>query len=326
MWTTGSVFLTAHSQFIHSCLHQFSWIKVAQEEEGGRVGYTSLNVSDVINTQLPHVGGWSHLINYVTFTEFCLISARLCWRTAAGSRGHRGSAGLSPLFSVTILSYWSCRTTTEAYLVSQWFIEALFKPFSKQPASDAHIKVCLSWNREDLRGGGGQRVCTVLSSNTCMLSVTRRVIQSEQRFHPDTWTASWSLPFIPPHLHPSAFCFPPLSPFFSLLNCKYQVPFILFCYYCYYIVVLVIFFSLSSRPAQQLPGCLSSVAVCKYDFISVPGSGGEKTEQNVSFLFSLPPFLSVLLSLVPHKCCHYCFIYCTVFSGHGWYSLSTSGW
>lgn len=55
----------------------------------------------------------------------------------------------------------------------------------------------------------------------------------------------WSLPFH--SLFSSSPC--PLLPssllFFSLLNCKYQVPFILFCYfcyYCYYIVVLVIFF------------------------------------------------------------------------------------
>lgn len=93
----------------------------------------------------------------------------------------------------------------------------------------------------------------------------------------------WSLPshsFLSSPL-PSASLFPPL---FSRLNCKYQVPFILFCYfcyYCYYIVVLVIFFFFSSRPAQQCRDCLSSVAVCKY--ISVPGSGGEK--QNKMFHF-----------------------------------------
>lgn len=94
----------------------------------------------------------------------------------------------------------------------------------------------------------------------------------------------WSLPF---HSSSSSSLCLLLPSFllFSLLNCKYQVPFILFCYfcyYCYYIVVLVIFF-FSSRPAQQRPDCLSSVAVCKYDFISVPGSGGEK--QNKMFHF-----------------------------------------
>lgn len=95
----------------------------------------------------------------------------------------------------------------------------------------------------------------------------------------------WSLPFH--SFLSSSLCLllPSFLLLFSLLNCKYQVPFILFCYfcyYCYYIVVLVIFF-FSSRPVQQRPDCLSSVAVCKYNFISVPCSGGEK--QNKMFHF-----------------------------------------
>lgn len=54
----------------------------------------------------------------------------------------------------------------------------------------------------------------------------------------------WSLPF---STSSSSLCLQVpsfLLFFFSLLNCKYQVPFILFCYFCYYyyIVVLVIFF------------------------------------------------------------------------------------
>lgn len=87
--------------------------------------------------------------------------------------------------------------------------------------------------------------------------------------------------------------------FFSLLNCKYQVPFILlfllllYCCSCNY-------FFFSSRPAQQWRDCYFSIAVCKYNFISVPGSGG-KTEQNVSFLFSLPPLHSLLFPCFPIK-------------------------
>ena len=37
----------------------------------------------------------------------------------------------------------------------------------------------------------------------------------------------WSLPLIPPHPHPLPSASPLFSSFFSLLNCKYQVPFIL---------------------------------------------------------------------------------------------------
>lgn len=113
----------------------------------------------------------------------------------------------------------------------------------------------------------------------------------------------WSLPLPSPFLlTPHAFCFP-LFLLFSLLNCKYQVPFILFCYFCYcYYIVLVIFF-FSSRPAQQQPDCLSSVAVCKYDFISVPGSGGKKQNKmfhfySLSLHFSLQDFPFSLISVV----------------------------
>lgn len=86
---------------------------------------------------------------------------------------------------------------------------------------------------------------------------------------------------------------------FSLLNCKYQVPFILFCYY----IVLVFFFFLSSRPAQQRRDCLSSVAVCKYNFISVPSPGGKNRTK--CFIFILSPSISLFItSLFCHKCCH----------------------
>lgn len=81
---------------------------------------------------------------------------------------------------------------------------------------------------------------------------------------------------------------------FSLLNCKYQVPFILFCYfcyYCYYIVVLVIFFfSLVDRCSSSRTVYPQSQSVNMISFQSLVKEG--KTEQNVSFLFSLPSFLS----------------------------------
>lgn len=124
----------------------------------------------------------------------------------------------------------------------------------------------------------------------------------------------WSLPFH--SFLSSSLCLllPSFLLLFSLLNCKYQVPFILFCYfcyYCYYIVVLVIFFS-SSRPVQQQPDCLSSVAVCKYDFISVPCSGGENRTK--CFIFILSSSISLFTTFpFSHKCCHNCFIYCIVF-------------
>lgn len=89
----------------------------------------------------------------------------------------------------------------------------------------------------------------------------------------------WSLPFH--FLSSSLHLLLPSLLLFSLLNCKYQVPFILFCYF-YYIVVLVIFFSLVDRRSSSRT-VLSSVAVCKYNFISVPGSHGEK--QNKMFHF-----------------------------------------
>ena len=53
---------------------------------------------------------------------------------------------------------------------------------------------------------------------------------------------------------------------FSLLNCKYQVPFILFCYFLLLLLLYCCYcnFFFSSRPVQQQrPDCLSSVAVCK---------------------------------------------------------------
>lgn len=54
---------------------------------------------------------------------------------------------------------------------------------------------------------------------------------------------------------------------------------------------------------QQRPGCLSSVAVCKYDFISVPGSGGEKQNKmfhfySLSLHFSLHNFLFSPINVV----------------------------
>lgn len=128
----------------------------------------------------------------------------------------------------------------------------------------------------------------------------------------------WSLPFHS-FLSSSLCLLLPSFLLFSLLNCKYQVPFILFCYfcyYCYYIVVLVIFFFFSSRPVQQRPDCLSSVAVCKYDFISVPFQEGKNRTK--CFIFILSPSISLFTTFsFPHKCCHKCFIYCIVFFWQG---------
>lgn len=92
---------------------------------------------------------------------------------------------------------------------------------------------------------------------------------------------------------PSASLFPP--PFFSLLNCKYQVPFILFCYfyYCYYIVVLVIFFfffSLVDRRSSGRTVYPQSQSVNTISFQSLVQEGKNRTK---CFIFILSPSISL---------------------------------
>lgn len=96
----------------------------------------------------------------------------------------------------------------------------------------------------------------------------------------------------------SSHCFPLSCSLFSLLKCKYQVPFILlfFCYYCCYIVVILFFFFSSSRPVQQRLVCLSSVAVCKYKLQFTPLFNRETTEQMFHF-YSLSLYVSLYTSL-----------------------------
>lgn len=97
---------------------------------------------------------------------------------------------------------------------------------------------------------------------------------------------------------------------FSLLNCKYQVPFILFCYYI--VLVFFFFFSLVGRRSSGGTVYPQSQSVNTISFQSLVQEG--KTEQNVSFLFSLPPFLS---SLPPCSAINVVmtFIYCIMFVG-----------
>lgn len=98
----------------------------------------------------------------------------------------------------------------------------------------------------------------------------------------------WSLPFHSFLFTSLCLLLPSFLLLFSLLNCKYQVPFILLLLLLY---CSCNFFFFSSRPVQQRLVCLSSVAVCKYNFNSVPGSLGEK--QNKCFIFILSPSLSL---------------------------------
>lgn len=58
---------------------------------------------------------------------------------------------------------------------------------------------------------------------------------------PIEFGASLSIPFC---CHPSAFCFPLSISFFSLLNCKYHVPSILFCYSVITLLLLSFYFFL----------------------------------------------------------------------------------
>lgn len=99
---------------------------------------------------------------------------------------------------------------------------------------------------------------------------------------------------IPP-FSSSSLCFPlPPSSFFSLLNCKYQVPFILFCYfcyYCYYIVVLVIFFfSLVDRRSSGRTVYPQSQSVNTISFQSLVQEGKNRTK---CFIFILSPSISL---------------------------------
>lgn len=148
----------------------------------------------------------------------------------------------------------------------------------------------------------------------------------------------WSLPpSIPPSLHPSGFRFPLFFFFFffplptaKLVNIKYLLFYFGFCFFFLLLLLLYCcscnFFFSSSRPAQQRPGDYpQSQSVNTISFQSLVHEG--KTEQNVSFLFSLPPLLSSERPLFPHKCCHNCFIYCVVgffFFFDGWVKLRDS--
>lgn len=120
----------------------------------------------------------------------------------------------------------------------------------------------------------------------------------------------WSLPFLSvPIPLPFAPLYPPL---FSQLNCKYQVPFILFCYfcyYCYYIVVLVIFFSLVDRRSSVRTVYPQSQSVNTFQSLVQEGKNRTKC-----FIFILSPSISLFMTFpFPHKCRHNCFIYCIVF-------------
>lgn len=84
--------------------------------------------------------------------------------------------------------------------------------------------------------------------------------------------------------------------FFSLLNCKYQVPFILL-----FLLLLYcscnFFFSLVDRRSSGRIVYSQSQSVNTISFQSLVQEG--KTEQNVSFLFSLPSSHSLLLPCIP---------------------------
>lgn len=125
----------------------------------------------------------------------------------------------------------------------------------------------------------------------------------------------WSLPF---HSSlSSSLCLQvPSFLLFSLLNCKYQVPFILFCYfcyYCYYIVVLVIFFSF---PPVEWRSSVRAIILSRSLYIRFHFSPWfRRGKQNKTFHFySLSLNFSLQSGLFsPHKCCHNCFIYCSFF-------------
>lgn len=105
----------------------------------------------------------------------------------------------------------------------------------------------------------------------------------------------WSLPshsFLSSPL-PSASLFPPL---FSRLNCKYQVPFILFCYfcyYCYYIVVLVIFFFFSLVDRHSSVGTVYPQSQSVNTFQSLVQEGKNRTK---CFIFILSPSISLFMT------------------------------
>lgn len=100
--------------------------------------------------------------------------------------------------------------------------------------------------------------------------------------------------FLEPPL-PFVFIFIPLpssslsSFFFPLLNCKYRVPFILFCYfccYCYYIV-LVIFFSVVDRCSSSRAVYPQSQSVNTISFRSLVQEGIKQNKMSNFYSLSL---------------------------------------
>lgn len=110
----------------------------------------------------------------------------------------------------------------------------------------------------------------------------------------------------------------PLSPSLSFSHCKYQLLFFSF-FLLLYCSCNFILFSLAEGSWCSSDQAPSPQSVCKYNFISVPGSGGI-TEQNVSLVFILSPSISLSLPF-SHKYYDH-FIYCILgglfcFSGEG---------
>lgn len=88
----------------------------------------------------------------------------------------------------------------------------------------------------------------------------------------------------------------PLSPSLSFSHCKYQVPFFISFFLLLYCSCNFILFSLAEGSWCSSDQAPTPQSVCKYNFISVPGSGGKNRTKCFSRFYSLPPFLSRCLS------------------------------
>lgn len=250
------------------------------------------------------------------------ISTGLCWRPNTGAGGYRQTTGCSHRSLDSSLSSQPVYTVSVCaglWINFIWFARVIcWSPLC--PFQNSLSLVLISCSscpvlvvRADLEWLAQLSVlcrhglvfflptrtcaCSVQVYHTMLLPLISVIIWPGIMLKPLKPNSFWSLPSLS-FLFSSLCLLLPSILLFSLLNCKYQVPFILFCYfcyYCYYIVVLVIFFSLVDRCSSSRTVYPQSQSVNMISFQSLVQEG--KTEQNVSFLFSLPSFLSSQLSL-----------------------------
>lgn len=150
------------------------------------------------------------------------ISARWCWRTAVGEVK---SGPLCTLWR----SHYSCLPLTRVRTLNFFSLDLgegarhtpplpLFQTARRPRSCSPRIPQRITQHQQPL----------VHARRHCITATDfRDRPETMLKVSPIEFGASLSIPFC---CHPSAFCFPLSISFFSLLNCKYHVPSILFCY------------------------------------------------------------------------------------------------